>query len=50
MTSIDGVAAARPSARLAAACRIVSARAQVQLPHERRDCDQPDRAMSAAAW
>jgi hypothetical protein len=39
MTSIDGVASARPSASRAATCNSVSARAQVPLPDQRRNCD-----------
>jgi hypothetical protein len=39
MTSIDGVASARASAWRAAACSTVSARAQVPLRDQRRNCD-----------
>ena len=39
MTTIDGVESARPSASRAAACRTVSARAQVPLRDQRRNCD-----------
>jgi len=38
-TTIDGVSSARPSASQAAACSTVSARAQVPLPDQRRNCD-----------
>jgi len=40
MTTIDGVASARPSASRAAAWSTVSARAQVPLRDHRRNCDQ----------
>jgi hypothetical protein len=39
MTTIEGVAAARPSATRAARCSTVSARAQVPLRDHRRNCD-----------
>ena len=39
MTTIDGVASVRPSASRAAACSTVSARAQVPLRDQRRNCD-----------
>jgi hypothetical protein len=39
MTTIDGVASARPSASRAAACSTVSARVQVPLRDQRRNCD-----------
>ena len=39
MTTIDGVASARPSPSQAAACSAVSARVQVPLRDQRRDCD-----------
>ena len=39
MTTIDGVASMRPSASRAAACSTVSARAQVPLRDQRRNCD-----------
>ena len=39
MTTIEGVAAVRPSASRAALCSTVSARAQVPLRDQRRNCD-----------
>jgi hypothetical protein len=39
MTSIDGAASGLPSASRAAACSTVSARVQVPLPDQRRNCD-----------
>jgi hypothetical protein len=39
MTTIEGVAAARPSATRAARCSTISARAQVPLRDQRRTCE-----------
>jgi len=39
MTTIDGVASARPSTSRVAACSTVNARAQVPLRDHRRNCD-----------
>jgi hypothetical protein len=44
MTTIDGVASVRPSASGAAACSTVSARAQVSLRDQRRNCEAPCRS------
>jgi hypothetical protein len=39
MTTIDGVASARPPASRAAACTTVSVRVQVRLRDQRRNCE-----------
>jgi hypothetical protein len=39
MTTIDGVGSTRASASRAASCSAVSARAQVPLRDQRRNCD-----------